>query len=120
MLLVMRARILLGLLLACGHTTTPAPTPIPDTKATPPPATPDAAVATAKIGVALTVTPPDADVTIGDVSYGKASELAPVVELKPGLYTLVVQRAGFSPYRAEFTVADKVESFVVRLDATKR
>jgi len=33
--------------------------------------------------------------------------------------TLVVQRTGFTPYRVEFSVADKVESFAVHLEPAK-
>ena len=72
-----------------------------------------------KIGVALAVTPPDADVLIDGVSYGTASGLGAVVELKPGLYTLMVTREGYASYRAEFSVEDKTETFVVRLEPLK-
>jgi PEGA domain len=107
---------ILGVLAACSH---PPSTP---PKLVPPPI--DAAAAPAidaltKIGVALTVTPPDAEVLIDGVSYGKASELGAVIELKPGLYTLQVAREGYRSYRVEFSVGEKTESFVVRLEQVK-
>lgn len=71
------------------------------------------------VGVALDVTPPDATVTIDDVMMGKVFELDPVIALAPGLHTLVIARATFKTYRVEFSVTDKVEKFVVRLDAAK-
>jgi hypothetical protein len=98
--------------LACGH---PAPTPQP----APPSrtqASPDAPPAPTKVGVGLSVTPPDAEVLIDGVSYGKASRLDAVVELKPGLHTLMVTHEGYASYRAEFSVEDKTETFVVRLE----
>jgi hypothetical protein len=52
------------------------------------------------------------------VAVGVALDIAPgdaTVEVEPGLHTLVVTRDGYQPYRAEFTVTDKIEHFVVRL-----
>jgi hypothetical protein len=104
----------LACLLGCGHAPAPSPAKhdLPVEVVAPPP--PDAGAV--KIGVALAVTPPDAEVWIDGVSRGKASDLGPVIELKPGLYTLVVARAGFSSFRVEFTVGDKTESFAIHLD----
>lgn len=68
------------------------------------------------VGVALDVTPSDATVTIDEVMMGKVSELDPVIALAPGLHTLVVAQRGFKSYRVEFSVTDKVEKFVVKLD----
>jgi hypothetical protein len=104
-------------LASCGH---PAPAPI---HAPPPPPAPDAPApdsAGQRAGLSLTITPPDAEVLIDGVSYGTAEKLAPVVELKPGLYTLMVSHAGYAPYRVEFSVADKIESFVVHLEPVKK
>jgi hypothetical protein len=100
---------------ACGH----HPAATPRQQPPPPPAPADAAVS-AKLGVALTVTPADAEVEIDGTSYGVASALPPVIELKPGLYTLVVKRDGYTPYRVEFSLSDKTESFAVHLDPVKR
>ena len=102
-----------ALALACG------PPAAPVTKPPPPPPQLDAGTpidATTTIGLALTVTPPDAEVLIDGVSYGKASDLDPVVELKPGLYTLLVSRAGYTSYRVEFSIGEKTESFDVKLE----
>lgn len=68
------------------------------------------------VGVALEVVPDTATVTIDDVMMGKVVELDPVVALAPGLHTLVIAQAGFKSYRVEFSVTDKVEKFVVKLD----
>jgi len=77
------------------------------------------ATALVGVGAALDVTPRDATVTIDDIVMGKASELDPVVALTPGLHTLVIAQPGFKSYRAEFSVTDKVEKFVVKLESTK-
>lgn len=71
------------------------------------------------VGVALDVVPATATVTIDDVVMGKVAELDPVVALAPGLHTLVIAQAGFKSYRVEFSVTDKVEKFVVKLDAAR-
>lgn len=71
------------------------------------------------VGLALDVTPPDAEVMVDDRAYGKASELASPIALEPGLHALVVSRAGYKPYRAEFSVTDKIETFTVKLDAAR-
>jgi hypothetical protein len=76
----------------------------------------DAAPALTGIGAALDVTPRDATVTIDDIVMGRANELDPVVALAPGLHTLVIAQPGFKSYRAEFSVTDKVEKFVVKLE----
>lgn len=68
------------------------------------------------IGVHLDVDPVDALVTIDDEPRGKVSELDPVVALAPGLHTFVITLAGYKTYRAEFSVTDKVETFVVKLE----
>lgn len=108
------------LLMACGgkvvapaaRETTP-PTPIAGgTKPAP-------AATSTTIGLALTVTPADAEVLIDGVPYGKASGLDSTVELSPGLYTLTVEKAGYVSYRVEFSVGDKTEAFVVQLDPVK-
>jgi hypothetical protein len=106
-------------LAACGHPASPpahAPAPVPDQPALAQPA--DAP--STKVGVALSVTPADAEVFIDGVSYGKASSWADVIELKPGLYTLLVSRTGYVSYRVEFSVGDKIESFAVQLEPTKK
>ena len=112
---MMRAIAIAWLVAACGHSS-PPPKAVP-----PPPAPVDAAAApvAAKVGVALDVTPADAEVLINGVSHGEAGKLAPVIELKPGLYTLVIEHAGYTSYRVEFSVADKVESFSVHLEPAK-
>ncbi len=71
------------------------------------------------VGVALDVEPNEATVTVDDVVLGKVSELDPVIALAPGLHTLVLAHPGFKSYRVEFSVTDKVEKFVVKLDAAK-
>ena len=68
------------------------------------------------VGAALDVTPRDATVTIDDIVMGRANELDPVVALAPGLHTLVIAQPGYKSYRAEFSVTDKVEKFVVKLE----
>jgi glucose/arabinose dehydrogenase len=97
----------------------------------PPPATPEhAAVATdaalpdapqlpAVPGVALKVTPADAEVAIDGVARGVASALPLVVALEPGVHQLVITRDGYAPYRVEFLVADKPETFAVRLERAR-
>jgi hypothetical protein len=104
-------------LIACEHSA-PPPKPAAPVQATTKPGASEPAPT--KIGVALAVTPSDAEVSIDGVSYGKVSELGSVVELKPGLYTLTVSRDGYASYRAEFSVEDKTETFVVRLEPLKR
>ena len=112
-----------ALLVSCGGQPTTPPV-------TPPPVDPAPAISpqpsptpdlhhTAKVGMSITVSPADAEVIIDGVSRGKASELEPVVELTPGLHTLVIAHAGYAPYRVEFSVSDKTESFVVRLPPIK-
>ena len=86
------------------------------------PATPTSPVAhdaapSPTIGIALEVSPLDANVMIDDVDRGRASKLARAIALEPGLHTLIVTLAGYKPYRAEFTVSDKLESFTVRLES---
>lgn len=76
-------------------------------------------VALTGVGVALSVTPRDATVTIDEIVMGRANQLDPVVALAPGLHTLVVEHPGHKAYRAEFSVTDKVEKFTVVLEATK-
>ena len=71
------------------------------------------------VGIALDVTPNEATVTIDDVVMGKVTELDRMVALAPGLHTLVIAQHGFKSYRVEFSVTDKVEKFVVNLDAAK-
>jgi hypothetical protein len=73
----------------------------------------------AGVGVALDVTPSDANVTIDGVLMGKVSELDRTVALAPGLHTIVIAQRGFKSYRVEFSVTDKVEKFVVKLEAAK-
>jgi len=111
-------RILIVLAAACGggsHVATTTPAGAGDAGVSPP----DSAPALTGVGAALDVTPPDAVVTIDDIVMGKASELDPVVALAPGLHTLVVAQPGYKSYRAEFSVTDKVESFVVKLEQSK-
>jgi hypothetical protein len=68
------------------------------------------------VGVALQVTPAEATVVIDDMVLGRAAQLAPVIALAPGLHTLEIKQEGFKAYRAEFSVTDKVEAFVVKLE----
>ncbi|MBA2544944.1 MAG: PEGA domain-containing protein [Deltaproteobacteria bacterium] len=68
------------------------------------------------VGVALTVSPSNAVVTIDDVERGPANQLERVIALDPGLHQLIVTLDGYKPYRAEFTVSDKTERFTVRLE----
>jgi hypothetical protein len=68
------------------------------------------------VGVAFDVEPQDAQVAIDDEPRGKAEELERVVTLAPGLHTFVITLAGYKTYRAEFSVTDKVEKFVVKLE----
>lgn len=67
-------------------------------------------------GVALTVSPPEAEVFIDDVLYGEAAMLDAVIALPPGLHQLVVRHDGYKPYRVELTVSDATESIAVRLE----
>jgi hypothetical protein len=106
-----RALAIAWMLSACSHPSAPVKPP--------PPAAPVDAPAAAKVGVALDVTPVDAEVLIDGISHGPAASLPHVLELKPGLYTLVIQLKGYTSYRVEFSVADKVESFAVHLDPAK-
>jgi hypothetical protein len=73
------------------------------------------AAPTVKVGVALDVTPDTAIVELDDKSLGPAASLAPAIALEPGLHTLVVSQDDYHLYRAEFTVTDRIEHFVVRL-----
>jgi hypothetical protein len=73
------------------------------------------AAARVAVGVALDIAPADATVEVDERTLGAASSLDRVIGLEPGLHTLVVTRDGYQPYRAEFTVTDKIEHFVVRL-----
>ena len=112
-----------SLLLSCGGqpTTRPvSPSPVdPAPAISPQPSPASDRPHNGKLGVSLTVSPADAEVVIDGVSRGKASDLEPVVELTPGLHTLVIAHAGYAPYRVEFSVSDKAESFVVRLTPIK-
>ncbi len=105
---------------ACGSSPPPPSPPSPPVPVAPVPPEPPRDAAAAKIGVALTVTPDDAEVSIDGVSRGKAAGLDPIIDLKPGLYTLLVARPGYAAYRVEFTVSDKTESFVIRLEPLKK
>jgi hypothetical protein len=99
-------------LLACGGAKPTA------TSGGPPPGTgsdPAHAGVGSTVGVALEVTPRDAIVEIDDIAFGKAATLDPVIALAPGLHTLVVTHEGHKTYRAEFSVTDKTETFVVKL-----
>lgn len=113
---MIRTLAIASLLAACSHPSPPPrstsePGPHADAHAEPP---------SAKVGVALDVTPADANVIIDGESHGEAGKLPKVLELKPGLYTLVIERAGYNSYRVEFSVADKVESFSVHLEPAKK
>jgi hypothetical protein len=66
-------------------------------------------------GVALRVEPTSATVLLDEQPLGPAAYLEPVLALEPGLHTLVVSQDGYQSYRAEFTVTDRIEHFVVRL-----
>lgn len=70
-------------------------------------------------GVALTVTPPEAQVFIDDVLYGEAAMLDAVIALPPGLHQLVVRLDGYKPYRVELTVSDTTEDIAVRLEPAR-
>lgn len=78
-----------------------------------------ATASTVTVGAALQITPTEATVTIDDIVMGRAVELDPVIALAPGLHTLVVAQPGFKPYRMEFAVTDKIESFTIKLDPAK-
>ena len=67
------------------------------------------------VGVALSVTPSTALVSIDDVERGPASSLG-VVPLEPGVHYVVITQDGYKPYRVEFVVTDKTERMTVRLE----
>jgi hypothetical protein len=69
-----------------------------------------------KVGVALQVEPPEANVTIDDLVVGRAMDLDAVFALAPGLHTLVITQPGYKTYRMEFSVTDKTETFSIHLD----
>lgn len=114
----MKRVLVLFVLASCRGTTTPrtdikAPQPV---EPAPADAMLDAEAPTVTIGLALTVTPADAEVTVDDRPYGPASALVTPIALEPGLHTLIVSLAGYRPYRAEFSITDKIETFSIKLD----
>jgi len=70
-------------------------------------------------GVALDVSPADAEIEIDGDSVGVASSLPAVVVLEPGAHQLVVRHPGYEPYRAEFIISEGTERFIISLERTR-
>jgi len=108
----MKDLVMIALIAACGGHAPPRQPPAP---ANPAPVAPAVVEEHVTVGVALAVTPSDAEIELDEVPYGPASKLPPIVALEPGVHQLVITREGYKPYRVEFAVSDKTESFTIRL-----
>ncbi len=103
-----------GLVAAC-----PKQVPSPDDAPPPPPkeVVPPAPAPTGP-GLIVNVLPTDAELIIDGVSQGAVSKLAlenGLLPLKPGIYQVGLQRAGYVSWRAEVTVNDRPETIQVTL-----
>ena len=70
-------------------------------------------------GLNLSIEPPDAKVFLDDAPIGSGAEIASrggVVELKPGIYRLLVKRPGYQTVRAEVAVQSKIEALQIRME----